>query len=604
MYPPASASGKKTRVASSEDGVRLLKKGLPPVGLAARVASYLPTVFFLAATAAVLAVGGLAYKKAQDAETAANAVVSLPQLNTTAVDLSLASRFSAFVAGIDYASLKGDQGEPGAVVTVNGTVLPDTLLYQRVDALNATDAQILSAIAVDEAAIATLTTGVNTNTASLVTQSTWITDVNASATSNSALIAANTASLAVHTGLLATHTSQIGALEAAAGNSIAFTAGEGLFVPSGWGKHWKAALSTASTGLATIALLGDSITHGMDSSNLLHSALGRSYACRLRTSLQSLYGDGGSGYQGTQDMMAQGGYTAASRGMSTTGTWSARLNQGCASNYYLLASAAATITFTNVRGTSIDIWYAQSTTMGSFTYSIDGAAAVTVNAAIAGDTAMAATATGLSVGEHTVLISWVSGFNAICGVSGRFTTGVIMHNFGVQATTSGSIIDTSGSPQFGNAVDFSGGVSAMTASLIIYAYGVNDAHAIAGGATTSTAFVQNLAVALSRWRGTNGAPVDFLVVAPHIGNWQLNTVSYYAMMAEARSLCAIYGAAFISIGASLKNSWQYARDLNYWSNTQAFPGDPGNDAVHPSDVGHLIMANIILPVVNNTVAIV
>ncbi len=147
----------------------------------------------------------------------------------------------------------------------------------------------------------------------------------------------------------------------------------------------------------------------------------------------------------------------------------------------------------------------------------------------------------------------------------------------------------------------------MTADLIVYAHGVNDA---AGqGASTDLVYLENVQNALNKWRAgstttnsseTMGA-VDFLVIAPHIGTWDTTGPSYYAMISRARALCEQYGAGFISVGTQFRNSWWYAKTFNFWSTGAGFSGAPGTDGVHPGDIGNALMANLIIPYLNTTV---
>ena len=130
----------------------------------------------------------------------------------------------------------------------------------------------------------------------------------------------------------------------------------------------------------------------------------------------------------------------------------------------------------------------------------------------------------------------------------------------------------------------------MTADLVIYALGVNDAAANYGAATSDYNFMLNLQTVFDRYRSnSNNGAVDLLVVMQNIGTYQGSGPNYYSLCERARALCAEYGAGYISIGAQFRNSYAYA-------SSQAF----FFDMVHPSDTGHPAIVTNLLPWINNT----
>lgn len=192
-----------------------------------------------------------------------------------------------------------------------------------------------------------------------------------------------------------------------------------LTVPSGWGTQWRKAKAEAGSRIVRIHAWGDSITVGDDDSPVgtpagqarVEAWAAGGYFGRAVAALQATYGDAGSGFMPI--------------GLSVgTGTWTASVGYGgCDSR----ATAAASLTWYKVRGTTVQIFHKNTGISGSYRYQIDGGEFTTVttptpNTSIdPGFTEV----TGLSDGDHTVRVEWVSGTVGFHGVAGlRGTTGI------------------------------------------------------------------------------------------------------------------------------------------------------------------------------------
>ena len=376
----------------------------------------------------------------------------------------------------------------------------------------------------------------------------------------------------------------------------------GIYVPKGWGSNWKTALTNTGSTLASISFIGDSITQGYDSSNFTT----KSYVSLVRTTLQSTYGNGGSGYQSSRWSEYDGSYTSTQTKVASTGTWSVSNPGSGPANYSRFSNNnGATMTFSYVQGTKITVYYALATNGGTFTVSIDGGTAVSTNSNSGSAGIGTYTVSGLSNTTHSVVITCTSAstlvYTLIFGVRGYHTSGVTCDNFGISARTSGGFL-ANPSVIYGNQIDWSGG-SSFPCNLFVYALNVNDAHNLTNAATSAEVYMTNVLSVIKRIRDYSGytglGNVDILFFMPHIGQWQLTGPEYYSMCRNLESACISLNCAYINMAAIYKNSWNYANSQNLWSDGHTGTGASGTDEVHPGDTGHQLYANALLSVIND-----
>lgn len=233
------------------------------------------------------------------------------------------------------------------------------------------------------------------------------------------------------------------------GNSAANTPyGPGIYVPPGWGKFWAAKRDAAAAGsaLARIVTVGGSATQGMYASN----PRTKSWPGVLATTLQGLYGAGGSGLQQTSlsatvlasgDAAALAAWTTAGAVVTQTGTWlQGGSKYGPGANYIYNDVTGSTLTF-KARGTIVRIFtVVGSGTRPAMLYSIDGAADVSVAQPSGTAAIQTTTISGLSDIEHTVVVkvgtTSTGQFLSVCGVSGEKASGVVVHNCALAGATS------------------------------------------------------------------------------------------------------------------------------------------------------------------------
>jgi hypothetical protein len=172
----------------------------------------------------------------------------------------------------------------------------------------------------------------------------------------------------------------------------------------------RALLAEAATRRVFVQAWGGSVTQGDPGAS---DPLTTAWPWILAAALRDRYGNGGSGYWNV-------GYAAR------TGSWVIQGWPGFGAGEWR-ATAAATITWADVVGTTVRIYHRNVGVTGSFRWRIDGGSFTVVTPPTGfGLEPGTVEVTGLADGPHTVEVEWVSGTVGINGVEGRRATGVIM----------------------------------------------------------------------------------------------------------------------------------------------------------------------------------
>jgi lysophospholipase L1-like esterase len=182
--------------------------------------------------------------------------------------------------------------------------------------------------------------------------------------------------------------------------------------PAAWGQNrWHDARDEADTRQVKVHLWGDSIFQGSGASNE------RTLGCAqlIADALHDRYGDGGTGW------------LPAGLATSTTGTWTSGMGMGGCQRR---ATAAATMQFTALLGSSIRIFHRNANITGSFRWRVNGGSWNTVTPPVLfGQDPAEATVSPGGNGPHTLDIEWVSGTVDIFGVEATYPTGIVTYRF-------------------------------------------------------------------------------------------------------------------------------------------------------------------------------
>lgn len=392
-----------------------------------------------------------------------------------------------------------------------------------------------------------------------------------------------------------------------ADRALTARSGVGINVPAGWGANWRAKLAAAQagTGKAVLATVGGSSTQGYYASNLRQ----KGWVDLVRTSFQSTYGDGGSGFRGaglTGVVQAADGVPAAAttaynaNGTNATlvGSWSVGGNSFGPGAKYVFTSTVGDSYTVNVRGTQVDIYVVAGSTSPhtTFSYQIDGGTVVNVPTTGTADNIQKTTVTGLSAGVHSVVLrhaGTAGQFVSICGVAGTNATGTVVNNFARYGSRAANFAAADSTIN----TDWNGAFQ-YPADLVILTHAPNDVNNGAGQDTV-TVWANNIRTIMDRIRNNGGAlgATDVMIVLPHIGTFDTTNNFYPLYSDEASALATTYGCALVNMWTVGRNSWAYWNSLGYWSNASN-PGVAGTDNVHPSDAGHAFIASVISPIIS------
>jgi lysophospholipase L1-like esterase len=187
-----------------------------------------------------------------------------------------------------------------------------------------------------------------------------------------------------------------------------------LNVPPGWGLRLMRARREAETRVAQIDVWGDSIwAQGQGASDPRRT----SASGLLQRHVQERWGNGGSGFLSHEHA-------------ARTGTWSIGNENGFGGGG-ARATAAASLTWTNIEGTRVRLFYRNLNITGSLRARLDGGAwqDLTVPTGFAVEPGFFEWANQPDV-PHTIEVEWVSGNVVVHGVEARRTTGVVVNRIG------------------------------------------------------------------------------------------------------------------------------------------------------------------------------
>ena len=357
-------------------------------------------------------------------------------------------------------------------------------------------------------------------------------------------------------------------------------------VEEGWLDLLSQRKAAASDRLFRAVAMCDSLGAGYYASNFLTG----SYPALIAQALQDELGDGGSGW--IDSAWQQFFFLPAASGQVTvTGAWT---GVGGGPNHSLqrptAAGNGATIT-SPFRGTTLDMVQRRGSGFGSWTYSIDGASAVTVSAANATADIHTTTVTGLAPGAHTVTRTATTGDCRLAGIRGRNATGVVLDNY---SRASAAYVNTAASFNLLRAAEGIAGATTLSTTLgmhdvidlAIFGLGVNDALDAEVTAAGLEAVLYPMWDELRR-KGPAGEPPLIVVVLPHLGKHDDADTSpeYPRVVSTLRSWASGVGAAVVDVWGQGRRSWDYWDGLGAWGSIGS-----GSDGIHLSDIGQALTA--------------
>lgn len=348
-----------------------------------------------------------------------------------------------------------------------------------------------------------------------------------------------------------------------------------------------AAIANRNDARVNIPVIGDSVTEGQGATDFNHRWIQQANrAIRYQYVTDALFtGAAHNNSLGFIPIASTGANSLAWPITQTVGTFSPFLIgpvRNCAQ-----VTAAASFTFTAPDSTtSVQIMYFDAGVAGSFTYQVNSGSPVTVTSASTG----VDTLTGsISMAPGDVLtISWVSGTVFLDGIihyTGDENSGVTFHGCGRFGWAAGIASDTfSWNQSLESGFNWNIGMQALSPSAIGIMLGINDANA-GGSNYTASQFQANVETLITYLRSDSPmANIPILLIVPYQPNRATADTGGWAAYTEAiRSVAAADVASFVI-------------DLNYRMPTVASNWQGGTlyaDTVHPSDLGHALIGEIV-----------
>lgn len=285
-----------------------------------------------------------------------------------------------------------------------------------------------------------------------------------------------------------------------------------------------------------------------------------------RASAQNIFGVGSSLWT---DLLAR------DNRMTGTGAWSQTATIGPGGNAPG-ATAAGSETFAPIGNvTRFDIYWRDGAAGRNFSYAVDGGAATTVNST--GTTQPAKTTVPVSLGAHTLTVSWVLGSISILGVEAYDDTGNVplrVWNLGISGATSTQVADNT-DPQGGRRTFY----TYANADLAIIEGGIiNDWRQSVAVATSKA----NLTTLVQVQKAVKGGTGKVLLLTPVFDNDMTGNGPIQDQYVTAMKEVAVEQNVPILDVRPTFQSWAYANSQGWMS-----------DSVHPTQAGYARIAALV-----------
>lgn len=320
---------------------------------------------------------------------------------------------------------------------------------------------------------------------------------------------------------------------------------------------WRNKKAKAATGslIANINFIGTSFTRGEGASD----AQTKSFFALCRAAFIAKYGDAGEGFVPIYGYSDDARYTF-------TGSWNQDYAYGIANKGYSSAEANASFTF-EFTGTGVDIVYTRMPSGASASCVVDGGAPATLETANAFAQTTTFTITGLSAGEHTLVVTKSNDTNRIyisgCTPKNAATAGIRCNMMGrSSATAADGAVAGSIPPETHNSPD-----------LTIIEYLANDTP------TDLTAYSASIQTIITAAKLTGDVVLLATCIAAATAE---NVLSHIAVLED---LAVTNSCALINV-------------FKRWGNTLAGGALYTADFVHPADAGGYDIKEALMSVID------
>ena len=377
------------------------------------------------------------------------------------------------------------------------------------------------------------------------------------------------------------------------------TASASPAAPSGPLSRFLSIAPSAATSLVRVSVIGDSISWGLYASNPMMT----SWVGLLRGRLQSVYGDGGSGFTSVTFFAGYSGgspyYFGSDVGVSLNGAWG--LDDGGCGNIKAYDDLNAVAAWSEtpgvtaqfyVRGAQLTLFYVTHPTGPAFSVQLDGSVVLaSVNTSDPNTASVSVTLSATS-GWHTLTVTHTgqSGQRLLVqGVDAVYPQGMVVDMYATPGQTAENLACST------HTIKQAGGAGGLRpASLVLVELGINDA--VSG--VSPADFGGYLADISSSFMGVDSVFMRFSFggIEPDHG-----AAAYAAYLQEVPTSFQLV----FDVGTLLFNG-NYTLGVEmglfgYFNNPGWGDTNMGSvDAVHPSDLGHLLSSNLLCPALNLT----
>lgn len=335
--------------------------------------------------------------------------------------------------------------------------------------------------------------------------------------------------------------------------------------------NYRTALANASTTLVPIHCVGDSVTHGEYTSNEPN----KSWAGRLRTLLQTRYGDAGEGFiNANEGSLAAGAVKRWTYGAGWAVTRTAGFGLSVVSSN--ANTSATTVTFT---GTEVDLLYVKNSG-GTANVLIDGVSVGTIDCSGASNYANKVTYTGLTNASHTMTITPATTSNVFVQgiVARKANSGIQINRMAVSGTMASDW----------NTANTKAAWGLYSPKLAIIAFGFNESLSSVSVATFKT----NVAALIQQFK-SQGSDVLLLAYHKPADGWTMKWADYISAL---YSLADTYNVGLVDVYQAWGQNYDFHQALGFMAGTSNdYTGNSGTNMCHPSDKGHKAIGDLIEP---------
>lgn len=336
-------------------------------------------------------------------------------------------------------------------------------------------------------------------------------------------------------------------------------------------RPFRAALGSRATSPVDIIFVGDSISEGQASS-VIDNRWITQFILNLRKNFQPTGVNGAVGY-----IPAWRAITSPSAQNSTAGSPTQSSNSGLGRRVLQLNASGDTVTFV-ATCTSFDLLYTtQQSTVSTFTVTIDGGTPSTVTPATGGVITGKWSSGALSNASHTIVVAWASNTPQIEGImpyNQDETKGIRLWDAAHYGFTTSSYVN--------NGLWAGSLLQIPNPALVVIYLGTNDF----GTNVSSTTCRTNLTTIISNIRAKL-PKVSILLIAGYeragvFSEPWVNYISAIRAAATTDPFCLVVDLSTKMVKCD----------------TETISGVYNADNVHPSDKGHLMIADIVTTAIN------